>query len=443
MKRLLLITHAYPPCPEVGSLRPAGLAKYLPDFGWEALVLTVKIEGPRPPWATVVETGYEDVLRKWKRRAGLDQTRSLHEQFSLPTGQKPNSRPLHTRMLSLLSYLITFPDSTKGWLPFAMQSLAEIKQSSKVDAILTTSPPPAAHMIGRRAKEIFRCPWLADFRDLWSQNLAHTHHWLQLLERPIERKTLRHADVLITVSEEWAARLRKSYPQKQVACVTNGFDPDDYPNAATALTPKLTLTYTGRLYEGKRDPSPLFEALRQLCEERKISREAIQIRFYGPIEPWLPVLVQRYGLEDVVHIAGQVGREEAIMRQRESQVLLMLVWSDPRETGQYTGKLFEYLGARRPILAIGGARGATSELLDKTGAGVHCLSVAELKDQLCSLYEAHQGCGRVPYNGRAHIIDGFSHERMAAQFAELLERQTSGDAPSVAVGGSHEVARAY
>ena len=98
-----------------------------------------------------------------------------------------------------------------------------------------------------------------------------------------------------------------------------------------------------------------------------MDREAIRIRFYGSIEPWLPALVQSFGLEDVVEVGRNVSREEALRRQRESQVLLMLCWSDLRETGQHTGKVFEYLGARRPILAIGGSRGVVRICWSKPG----------------------------------------------------------------------------
>jgi hypothetical protein len=172
MKRVLLIAYAYPPCAEIGAIRPAGLAKYLPRFGWEPTVLTVKLPGLRPVWAPVVETEDEDVLQTWKVRFGLEGGRSLHEQFGLPLAQERNSTLVHTKILFAMRYVLTFPDATKGWIPFAMQALEQIKESTRVDAIVTTSPPVSAHLVGRKAKQLFGCPWIADLRDLWSQNLA-------------------------------------------------------------------------------------------------------------------------------------------------------------------------------------------------------------------------------------------------------------------------------
>ncbi len=426
MKRVLLIAYAYPPCTEIGAIRPAGLAKYLPRFGWEPTVLTVKLPGQRPSGARVIETADEDVLQTWKVRFGLEGKRGLHEQLGLPVTQKRDSQLIHTKLLFAIRYLLTFPDSTKGWIPSAIKELERIKKTAIVNAIVTTSPPISAHLIGRKAKQMFEAPWIADLRDLWSQNLAQGNDLLRLLERPLERRTLRDADALVSVSEQWAARLREFYPDKSIFSITNGFDADDFRPLPEALTPKFTITYTGRLYEGKRDPTPLFEAIQELIQEGVLSRSAIRVRFYGSIEPWLPALVHNFGLDDVVEVAGTVSREEALRRQRESQILLTLGWSDLRETGQHTGKVFEYLGARRPILAIGGSRGAVTELLEQTRAGVHAQSREELKNTLHGWYAEHLQAGRVLYRGEERELYLYTHEQMASRFAEVLDSVSAG-----------------
>ncbi len=427
MKRVLLIAYAYPPCSDIGAIRPAGLAKYLPRFGWEPTVLTVKLPGARPGLARVIETGDEDVLQTWKVRFGLEGRRSLHEQLGLPLTQKRDSQLVHTKVLFAMRYLLAFPDPTKGWIPFAMQALEEVKKSMSVDAILTTSPPVSAHMIGQKAKEMFGRPWVADLRDLWSQNLAQGNDLVRLLERSVERKTLRDADALVSVSDPWADRLREFYPDKSVFSITNGFDADDFRPKPEALTPNFTITYTGRLYEGKRDPTPLFEAIHELIQERVMAREVVRVRFYGLIEPWLPPLVQSFGLEDVVEVAGSVSRNEALRRQRESQALLMLCWSDLRETGQHTGKVFEYLGARRPVIAVGGSRGVISDLLEQTRTGVHARAKEELKDTLRTWYAEYRQTGRVLYRGDERKIHAYTHEQMAEKFADVLESVSTGE----------------
>ena len=117
----------------------------------------------------------------------------------------------------------------------------------------------------------------------------------------------------------------------------------------------------------------------------------------------------------------QVPRNIALDKQRESQILLLLNWDDPREIGVYTGKVFEYLAARRPILAVGGPRGVVTELLEDTGAGVHALGYDQLKYILLELYEQYRIYGYVLYRGCEEQIAKYSHREMARRFAYILE----------------------
>src|SRR4029077_8859662 len=126
--------------------------------------------------------------------------------------------------------------------------------------------------------------------------------------------------------------------------------------------------------------------LADLISEQVMQPEDIQVRFYGPDEPWVTAQVQQYGLNQVVAVHGMVTRDESLQRQAESQVLLLLGWADPRETGQHSGKLFEYFGAARPILAIGGSRGVLTEALEETHAGVHALSKEQARNFLVTAY---------------------------------------------------------
>src|ERR1700720_930768 len=120
LRRVLLIAFAYPPVQLVGSVRPAALAKYLPQFGWEAMVLTPGVERARPKSKLMVETEYRDVLEGWKARLHLDRKRGVHEKFGLPLPKKPGVTPVHKRALDLAKYLLSYPDPTKGWMPFAL-----------------------------------------------------------------------------------------------------------------------------------------------------------------------------------------------------------------------------------------------------------------------------------------------------------------------------------
>lgn len=420
MPRVLLITFCYPPTQVIGSVRPAGLVKYLSRFGWDSIVLTPKVKrSPGDP--SIVETEYRDVVATWKKRLGLDGKRSVHQQLRLPVSSKPRSELWHTRALEMARYFITYPDEAKGWVPFALRAVEEMaEQGLKFDAILTTSPPISSHLIGRKAKKILGCPWVADFRDLWTQNMSNPHPRLEAMQTGLERRTLKDADALVAVSQPWAERLQRSYPSKRVFAITNGFDPDQFASLSGELTAKFTITYAGLLYQGRRDPAMLFETLRELFDQKLMSPEDVEVRFYGTIEPWVAAQVQQYRLDGVVQLPGLIARAEALQRQAESQILLMLGWTDPRETGQHSGKLFEYLGAGRPILAVGGGPSVLTETLKETGAGMHAFSRDEVRKFLMDGYQEFKTRGRVSYHGIKPAIERYTHFHMARHFSEVL-----------------------
>jgi len=311
----------------------------------------------------------------------------------------------------------------KGWVPFAMAAVSEMKPSLKFDAIVTTSPPESCHLIGSRVKKALNCPWVADFRDLWTQDLTkHYGPIRKFVESRLERRTLCSADALVTLSGPWAEKLKQRYPHIPIYSIANAFDPDEFSSNGEALTDSFSITYTGQLYSGKRDPTPLLEVLGELLQANIIPRQRVRIRFYGPIEPWLYTQVQQHRLDDVVEIHATVGREQVLKRQAESQLLLLLGWNDPKDEGQHTGKIFEYFGAKRPILAIGGCQGVMTELLKETRAGIHTLSRAQLREFLIDAYTSFQRDGRVCYQGDQQAINRHTHREMASKFALLLDR---------------------
>ncbi len=421
MRRVLLISFRYPPSQTIGAVRPAALVKYLPQFGWQPVVLTPKAAQPRLD-PGVIETDYRDIVATWKSRLGLDGKLGVHEQLRLPISSKPRSDLPHTHLLDLAKNIIAYPDETKGWVPFAVKAIEQLRdQGQKIDAILTTSPPISTHLIGCRAKKILGCPWVADFRDLWTQNLANPHPVLRKFQIGLERRTLKGADALVTVSTPWAARLQEGHSGRPVSAIPNGFDPDHFCGLSKELTRKFTITYAGNLYQGQRDPKMLFEVLSDLVREEAIRSEDVQVRFYGPSEPWVQAQVREFGLDSMVEVKGVVPRSESLQRQAESQVLLLLGWADPKETGQHSGKLFEYLGAARPILAIGGSRGVLTEALEETQAGIHAMSKEQARNFLVAAYGEFKTKGYVVYHGRENAINRYTHVQMARQFADVLD----------------------
>jgi Glycosyltransferase Family 4 len=428
MKRLLLICYSYPPRQSIGAVRPAALAKYLPEFGWEPVVLTPKLPSGRRPEGEVIETGYQDVLGSWKSKFGLDPKQGLHEQLKLSQSSAAASDLRHSKAVYWLKSWLAYPDRTKGWLPFARNAIREFAQREQVDAILSTAPPITSHLLGMDARKLLGRPWVADCRDLW----VPARHGSRLARRmmgSLERRTLDNADALVTVSSPWAELLRKQYPSKPVTGITNGFDPDDFPGTGGDLTSTFSITYTGNLYLGWRDPNLLFETLAELLREGALPKSQMRLRFFCPRDPWLTAAIKRYGLEEVAEVHGWVSRDTALQHQRESQMLLLLSLNVPVYSGGIPGKLFEYLAARRPILAFGGERGVVDQILTETGAGIFTTSKDQMRDFLIKSYQEFRAQGKVDYPASQAAIDRYSHREMARTFSQVLDETVEKASP--------------
>jgi glycosyltransferase involved in cell wall biosynthesis len=377
----------------------------------------------------VIETDYRDVVASFKAKVGFDPNRGLQQQLALKSSSQPGVDLPHGKLFTWMRTIVSYPDKTKGWIPFATKAVEDLAkqefsknaQNGRIDAILSTSPPISVHLIAARAKRILHCPWVADFRDPWIDDGTPTGG-LELLSRVLEKRTLRAADALITVSDPWAKNLSRRYPGKIVARATNGFDPDEYPAAASELDSSFSITYTGDLYQGKRDPSLLFEVLAEMIAEGTVRKGDVQLNFFGSSDQWLPALANRFGLADVILIHGFVPRAESLRHQRESQILLLLGRNVASDAGCYAGKLFEYLASRRPILALGGLPGVTGQLLEETGTGRQAFGKVDLRDFLTKAYGEFQTSRQVRYNGRPDAIGQYTHSGMAQKIAEVLDR---------------------
>lgn len=287
--------------------------------------------------------------------------------------------------------------------------------------IMTTSPPASAHVIGWFLQGRTRVPWVADFRDLWTDNHYYSYpRPRKALDRVIERLILSRADAMTTVTDFLARRLVLRFPGKPVLTIPNGYN---FENGVTQLNPapQFLLSHTGALYGGKRDPSLLFKALSSLVCGGTIPRTRLRIAFFGEEAPWLRNLAERAGIGDLVKVCGPVPRHVALQIQKRSQALLLPQWNHPDEVGVCPAKLFEYLVARRPVLAFGGPGGAVKEILDRTRAGVHVDTYQEMENALRAWWCEYERSGSISYHGSDHEISQYSHTHMAQRFAALFD----------------------
>ena len=421
MKKVLIIAYYW-------RGRIPGLAKYLPEFGWQPVILTAPspLDEQPAPELRLIETPYHDILGFWKRLFRLNPDEDITNQVKRRLGVNPKKSFVDS-LITLGGEVIGYPDLQRGWKPFAVKAGDELLQQEDINAIISSFSPVTSHLIAKELKIKYKIPWIADLRDLWSQN--HNYHYGRLrkfLDRRLELKTLSVADALVTVSPLWAEELRALHKREVVYTITNGFDPDKMNKGQIDLTSKFTITYTGVIYTGKQEPSKLFAALKDLISDGTINPKDVEVRFYGPEIVWLSSEIEEYGLSAIVKYYGMQPQEIAFEKQRESQLLLLLNWNDPRVSGWYPQKVFEYLGARRPILAIGGfGNDVVDRLLDETKGGIYAPSVEDIKSILRELYSEYKLKGKISYHGDIEKINKYSHREMARKFAEVLDQVTS------------------
>jgi glycosyltransferase involved in cell wall biosynthesis len=378
--RILLVAYCFPPMNSIASHRPYGWARAWSDLGHEIHVLTPAkraYDGPMDlDWHLagigIHETGllsrHGDAPRAPSARAPAEVRRwewlkSVTRRARLSLAMFGDPR--------LLAYFALVREGTR------------LMRSQAFDLIVATSPPEVSFFAARTLSRRTGVPWVADFRDLWFKELRfHQSGIASRLSGVVQRWLVRSAAALVTVSAGLQKRLSE-YLGREVLISYNG--PFESPPPDSAPPPRpwpgngIHLVYTGRVYRGKQDPEPLLRALAALERDADRAARAVSVDFYGHDEAWLRSLVERYGLGDRVRFHGFVSHGESLAVQRAADAVLFFDWTDADAEGMLTGKLFEYLGCGRPVVALG--RRADTEaaaLIAETRCGTMLASEEEI-----------------------------------------------------------------
>lgn len=415
VKNVILITYSFPPDKNIGAIRPRGLAKYLPHYDWNVFVITPLSLLPRDPEFNVIETypSFRQKLGYLKTKSVFDHNRVLF---------RP---PLYLRFFFGFLELIPFPDSKSGWIYPAVYSGTKLTSQKQVNAIISTYSPASSHFIAYKLKKMFpHTTWIADFRDLWSHNpFRKLGRFGVILFEKIEKRILCDANFITTVSEPLAFELKRLHEKKTVV-IPNGFDPEEY-DFTIGLDAKFSIIYTGSLYHQQRNPEILFMIIKKIFSEDNSARYDFRVHFFGNFSEELQTLIRKYSLEEIVKQEGFLPRKDVLKKQKSAQILLLLNRNLPQDIGVYTGKLFEYFGAKRPILAIGYKDSVVKDILEETKAGVYCYQQEQIYQALKNWYFEWKKNKMVKYHGINDKINLYSHKMMAKKFAVLLEEKTS------------------
>ncbi len=291
--------------------------------------------------------------------------------------------------------------------------------------IFASAPPNTGLIVASRLARAHKIPWVADFRDLWVDNPYYSEPgWRKPIDAILERRILRRAAGLVTVSPIWAEQLSRRHG-KDVTVVYNGYAEEDFPHIAqqsalgvqrTDPEGSLTIRYMGSIYRGFRDPSALFCAIASLPD---YLRARMNVEFFSDEGDAVLDAAAAHRVGSAVTVKPRVPYRDALALQIEADVLLLLQSSDPRDEGNLPAKLFEYLYARRPILFIGYERGIAARLVIERSAGLVSNSPAKIRDQLQRWFEDKHA-------GRLDRLDpsvslGLGREDQYAKLERLLE----------------------
>ena len=421
MKKVLIIGTIWPY--HHGGARVPGF-KYISEFGWEPIVLTLPLLGNPSLEYRVIEVPYRDMLKAVLKLLGFDTSKSIQKQISNKLDVTSKKSFMYF-VFRCLREILTYPDSNKGWKSPAIKAGGELLQKENIRAIISASPPLMGNLIARELKRRYKIPWLADFPHLWSQNNAYPYSSLRrMFDRRLELKILSQVNVLTTTSEPLAEKLRELHKGKPIHIITHGYDPDTVNTVPDKVTDKFTITYTGGWHPIFREPSMLFSALQKLILRGVIEPENIEVRFYGNEDDWIDKEAEKYGLFGIVKQYGRVPMQIAQAKQRESQLLFNPKWDEPNYPGIHSMKIFEYLAARRPILATGKYKDVVDELLEETGAGICAQNVEDVMQVLENAYHEYRLKGEVAWMGDESRINNYSHREMARKFSEILDNLT-------------------
>lgn len=427
MKKVLIVSFFFPPTNAIGAIRVGKFAKYLGDFGWEPWVLTMDSSLLNVSEDLPVEIPSERVVRSDFGRIFTAVVRGRKPRNAAPAGVNPApAREPRARFRVRLPGIFSdsrLPDRAFPWYLPALRAGEALVSQHAFGAVLSSHGPPASSIVGSILAGRHRLPWVADFRDLWTQNHAHRGRPgpIHRLEQRIETRVMRSCRTMITVSLPLKRELEQLHG-KPVTVIPNGFDEEEY--AGAARTPRrdgLRIVYTGMIYEGKQDPSPLFRAVRELIDAGTLGSHSIRIEFYGANPAFVMAQAAAAGVPDVVEAAPRIPQALARARQLDADVLLLLDWIVPGIQGYASGKVFEYFGARKPILAIGPRGSVIEGLLRETRAGVLATSSSDVKAALEKWLAARSSTGILPYEGDSGAVNRYSRRVQTGALARVLD----------------------
>ena len=371
MKKILIITYYWPPSGGSGVQRWLKFVKYFREFGIEPIILTVEPKyATYPVYDESLVTDIPDGIKIYRAKA-----KSPFRIYSKIRGKKiPHSGFAGESNPKLIERITRFvrgnffiPDARKGWNKFASKEAKELIEKYQINCIVTTSPPHSTQLIGLELKKQFKLKWIMDLRDPWTdiyynKDLYRTV-WAKKRDLNLEKICIKNADNIIVVSKSIADLFSGKYAESKsrISVIPNGFDESDFQNLKRTKVKEKYISYIGNL--GSSYPINHFlEAFKNFVD----INQNWKLRFVGNVFEDVKIQIKELSLSNYVEFIPYVRHQEAIDFMVNSHALLLIIPDSEENKGILTGKLFEYLAARKPIIFIGPKDGDAADILKES-----------------------------------------------------------------------------
>ena len=422
MDKVLIITYYWPPSGGAGVQRWLKFSKYLPEFGWEPIILTVDTEYAAYP---VTDFSLKEDLPFSVKVYSTPATNyfSIYkkDKSKIPSAGFANSvdNTLKGKILRFIRGNFFLPDPRKGWNKYAFKKACELIETEEIRYIITTSPPHSTQLIGLKIKKKYPyMRWIADLRDPWTDIYYYKQFYPTFISKRIdlrmEKSVLKKADKIITVG----ASLKTLFSSKvegienKTEVIPNGFDEDDFDNLKTSIPGVFTISYMGTLS----DAYPIDRFLDALQVFKKRGNDFI-LRFIGTVSSKQKDIILAKTSNSVVDFIPYVDHVAALKYMLNTTVLLLIIPDHHSNKSIITGKLFEYIAAGKPVICLGPDDGDAAGILSKTGHGT-TFSYKDsngMLDYLLKLTSDNSIIEKIP-------LKVFSRKELTRKVVSLLEK---------------------
>lgn len=430
MKKFLLITYYWPPMGGAGVMRWAKMSKYISAFGWAPVIYTP--EGGEtgaydesllkeiPSDLKVVRLPIWEPYDLYKTLLGRKKKEKLYSGFI----NENKKASLAQKFSVWVRGNFFIPDARMFWIKPSVRFLKRYLKEHPVDAIVTTGPPHSMHMIGYKVHRATGIPWIADFRDPWTNidfyRDLHLSSWADRRHHRLELKVLKTASKVVTVTWRSRDEFKSLCGRDDIVVIPNGFDHADFPDAGRLpLDQAFSIVHIGSMNKD-RNPIVFWKAIRQALQESGELTKHLSIRLVGPVDFSVRTAVEDYGLHEYTTFVEFVPHNEAVMMQQQAQINLLVINNSPNSKTIIPGKLYEYLGSGRPLLAVGPRDSDSAKVIERTRGGVvhEYDDVEGLKDRILEYFKLYQ---QGTFKADAEGTQQFTRRHLASEFAKVLD----------------------